>query len=127
MTKPIVLYDETCYLCRQSKKIVKKIDWLHIFNWESLQTYEKNYPLTKEKKQAIKEELHVITPKRQQKVGYQSIRYILLRCPPTFLLGLLLYIPKSHVIGDPIYRWVAKNRYRLFKDKCENGACNIHK
>ncbi|MRH44791.1 DUF393 domain-containing protein [Aquibacillus halophilus] len=126
MNQATVLYDETCYLCQQSKKIIQLIDWLRVFEWQSLQTYSGNHILTDEQLSEMEGEIHLITKKDSVLVGYFAVRYILLRCPITVIIGLLMYIPKSPKVGVPAYRWVAKNRYQLFKKKCK-GVCKIPK
>ncbi|MDL4842572.1 thiol-disulfide oxidoreductase DCC family protein [Aquibacillus rhizosphaerae] len=125
LDKPIILFDEQCYLCRQSKRIISKIDWFNQFKWLSLQQYERNQQLTSVQKDAIKSEMHLIKKNGEVLVGFFAIRYILLHCPLTALAGLVSYVPKSDVIGNPMYRLVARNRYQLFKNKCDNGVCRI--
>ena len=126
MIKNLILYDKYCYLCNQSKKIIKAIDWFRVFDWQSLQSYEKTTILSDQKKRALEGEIHLIKSSGESLTGFYAIRHILLRCVLTFWLGALLYLPKADQIGNPIYRWVAKNRYRMFKNKCENGTCRIH-
>ncbi|WP_386062391.1 thiol-disulfide oxidoreductase DCC family protein [Thalassobacillus hwangdonensis] len=126
MQKSHVLYDGHCYLCQQSKRIFQKLDWIGKFDWVSLQHYERQFPISEEKSAAIKRELHVILPSGKELSGYGAVAYMLTRCPLTFPLGLIASIPGAGLIGKPLYRFIAKNRYRMFKDKCENGACNIH-
>lgn len=127
MAKNLILYDQFCYLCKQSKKMVKAIDWFRVFEWQSLQSYQKVNSISDEKKKALKGEIHLIKKNGESLTGFYAIRYVMLHCVLTFWLGALAYLPKADLIGNPIYRWVAKNRYRLFKNKCENGACRIHR
>ncbi|MBM7554768.1 DCC1-like thiol-disulfide oxidoreductase family protein [Thalassobacillus pellis] len=124
--KPLVLYDGQCYLCRQTKSIFQWLDWLGSFEWKSLQQYEKETLVTQEERAAIKSELHIIEPDQTSRAGYHAVTYMLVRCPLTFPLGLIASIPGMGLIGKPIYRWIARNRYRIFKDKCSDGACSIH-
>ncbi|GGM36924.1 hypothetical protein GCM10011351_23880 [Paraliobacillus quinghaiensis] len=126
MSKNLILYDQYCYLCTQSKRIIKAFDWFRVFDWQSLQSYEKTTNLSEQKKEALKGEIHLIKPTGESLTGFYAIRYVLLRCLLTFWLGALFYLPKADRIGNPIYRWVAKNRYRMFKSKCKNGTCRIH-
>lgn len=126
MAKTIVLYDRNCFLCQQSKRWIQKIDWLHRLSWIPLQEYVKDHSISDEKVSAMKAEIHAYTPNKEEKVGYYAMRSILVRCPLTFIVALLMYIPKSGIVGKPLYRWIAKNRYRIFKSKCEEGACKLH-
>ncbi|WP_182201744.1 thiol-disulfide oxidoreductase DCC family protein [Paraliobacillus salinarum] len=124
--KTLILYDENCYLCKQSKKIIKSIDWFRVFQWESLQYYQQRVTLSEEDKKALEGEIHLQRPDGELLKGFYAIRYILLRCVLTSWLGLLAYLPYADRIGNPIYRFIARNRYRIFKNKCANGTCRIH-
>lgn len=124
--KSLVLYDQDCYLCKQSKKIMNVIDWFRVFKWESLQQYQDRKALTKHDREALAGEIHLKKSDGTTLQGFYAVRYILLRCPITCWIGLLSYLPKADLIGKPIYRWIAKNRYRLFKNKCKDGTCRIH-
>ncbi|WP_077625013.1 thiol-disulfide oxidoreductase DCC family protein [Sediminibacillus massiliensis] len=124
--KPVVLFDRNCYLCQQSKKVIKFLDWLKVFDLYSLQEYEKTQPtLSSRAKEMLRGEIHVIKPNGETVAGYQAVRYILARIILTSPLGWLMYLPKSEIIGDPVYRWIAKNRYKLFQDKCTDGSCKL--
>ncbi|WP_036843511.1 thiol-disulfide oxidoreductase DCC family protein [Pontibacillus marinus] len=126
MRKTMVLYDRYCFLCQQSKKWLEKMDWLNRLRWVSLQEYSQKHTISEDKMKAMKAELHAITPDQKEHVGYDAMKVAFIRCPLTFVLGILMYIPKSGIVGKPVYRFIAKNRYRLFKSKCKNGSCGIH-
>ncbi|UFT98169.1 DUF393 domain-containing protein [Radiobacillus kanasensis] len=125
MGKTAVLYDRDCYLCNQTKRIVNKLDWFRRFQWISFQAYQQEHTLSEEEKRKLAGELHILTDKGETYSGYFAIRYMLLQCPLTFLLGACMSIPGAKYVGIPVYRWIARNRYRLFKSKCENGVCKI--
>lgn len=126
MGKTIVLYDRHCFLCQQSKKWIEKLDWLNRLSWISLQQYAEDHSVSKDKLKSMQAEIHAITPNDHEHVGYDAMKVIFIRCPLTFVMGLFMYIPKTKIIGKPLYRLIAQNRYRLFKSKCENGSCGIH-
>lgn len=126
MEKTKVLYDGNCFLCQQSKRWINKIDWLNKLSWVSLQDYEQQHSLEPEEKKAIQSEIHVFTPGGKVLVGYEAMRFIFLHCPITFIGALFMYIPKTGVVGKPLYRLIAKNRYRIFKSRCKDGSCSIH-
>ncbi|SDM12370.1 thiol-disulfide oxidoreductase DCC family protein [Sediminibacillus halophilus] len=123
--KSIVLYDGDCYLCRQTKQTIKLLDWFGSFRWLSLQEYEKRQSVTSKQREAIRGEIHLVKPDGKISTGYQAVRFMLARCPLTAPLGILMYLPYAEVIGDPLYRLIAKNRYRIFKNKCTNGVCKL--
>lgn len=123
--KTIALYDKTCSLCKESKRIFQKLDWLKQINWLSLQEYEQIGPIQVIDSKSLRKELHIITPNGRILKGYFAIRYLFVHFPITVLLGLLLYIPFTPIIGKPIYRLIANNRHRLLKRKCDDGSCSL--
>ncbi|ARI76735.1 thiol-disulfide oxidoreductase DCC family protein [Halobacillus mangrovi] len=127
MSKSLVLYDGACYLCNQSKRLFQRLDWFNTMEWISLQQYEKVNPLSKSRKKAIVQELHVLLPSGGEKRGYFAITYLMRKCPITFIPGVLFSIPGSSMIGKPLYALVARSRYKLFKSKCKNGTCSLPK
>ncbi|MGI8315728.1 thiol-disulfide oxidoreductase DCC family protein [Halobacillus mangrovi] len=127
MSKSLVLYDGGCYLCNQSKRLFKRFDWFNTMEWISLQQYGKVNSLPKSREKAIKQELHVLLPSGDEKRGYFAITYLMRKCPLTFIPGVLFSIPGSSIIGKPLYAFVARSRYKLFKGKCKNGSCSLPK
>ncbi|WP_159462162.1 thiol-disulfide oxidoreductase DCC family protein [Halobacillus sp. Marseille-P3879] len=127
MSKSIILYDAGCYLCRQSKKWIQILDFFKFFQWETIQNagsteWEKDVNLNEEN---LSKEIHLITPDGKILRGFYSLRYVLIRTPLTFIAGLFMYIPGSGLVGVPVYKWIARNRYRIFKNRCKNGSCSI--
>ncbi|MFC7063913.1 thiol-disulfide oxidoreductase DCC family protein [Halobacillus seohaensis] len=122
MSKIEVLYDEHCYLCQQSKNIFKFLDWFQMIKWQSLQRFDQEISIDKEE---LHKEIHVINSKQVVRRGYEAMTYLFLRTPITFFLGLIMSIPGTNKVGDPIYRWIANHRYRLFEKRCRNGSCSI--
>jgi predicted DCC family thiol-disulfide oxidoreductase YuxK len=123
--KTIALYDGTCSLCKETKKIFKKLDWLNRVEWISLQEYEKRPGSFSFSRQDLRRELHIITPSGSVKKGYSAIRRLLFLFPASFLMSLLLYLPLTPMLGDPIYKWIAKNRHKFLKKKCDDGSCSL--
>ncbi|MEH7389043.1 thiol-disulfide oxidoreductase DCC family protein [Bacillus sp. JJ1474] len=123
--KTIALYDETCSLCKESKQFFEKIDRFHKVSWVSLQEYEKTRHSIPFDKISLRRELHIISSGGKVRKGYDAIRYLLLLTPPLNLLGLCLYFPAMSFVGNPLYKWVAKNRHKFFRKKCDNGSCSL--
>ncbi|CAM3538974.1 thiol-disulfide oxidoreductase DCC family protein [Cytobacillus oceanisediminis] len=123
--KTIALYDGTCSLCKETKRLSEKLDWLKQVEWISLQEYERNLNSISFSKQDLRKELHIITPAGDIKKGYYAVRRLLRHFPATFLFSVLLYIPFTPIIGNPIYQWIAKNRHKFLKKKCDDGSCSL--
>ncbi len=123
--KYIALFDRGCALCQSSKRLSMKFDWLNRVDWMPLQEskneeWKSLYPLIE-----LRRELHLFDHNQRVWKGFFAIRKLMLQFPLTFLLGLICYIPFMSKIGVPLYSWVAKNRHRFLKKKCENGSCSI--
>ncbi|WP_449621398.1 thiol-disulfide oxidoreductase DCC family protein [Robertmurraya sp. Marseille-Q9965] len=119
--KIIALYDRKCSLCQRTKRTFQKLDWNHKIEWISLQEYEGSQFSAVE----LRRELHIILPDRNVLKGFDAVRKLLVKSPPTLLVGLFLYVPFMPLIGRPIYRWIAKNRYKLLTKTCTDGSCSI--
>ncbi|MBS4191716.1 DUF393 domain-containing protein [Bacillus sp. FJAT-49705] len=123
--KTIALYDKTCSLCKETKRIFKKFDWLHKVEWVSLQEYEKKDQAIPFDYNSLRKELHIITSGRKVLTGFYAVRYLLTLFPATMVLGAILYIPGMSILGTIIYKWIAKNRHKILRKKCDNGSCSL--
>jgi predicted DCC family thiol-disulfide oxidoreductase YuxK len=60
--------------------------------------------------------------------GPEAIRYLSGRLRRLWWAAPLLYLPGSMFLWRPIYRWIAKNRYRLSgTEHCDDGTCALHR
>lgn len=123
--KEIALYDESCSLCQLSKKRIMSLDWFKRVNWVSLQEYEKKEISLHINKKELRKELHLITVNGKVLKGFYAIRKIMLQCPLLVLPGVICYIPFVDIIGNPMYRLVAKNRHSFFRQSCDDGNCSL--
>lgn len=122
MKKLIVLYDSQCQLCVQTKRWFEKFDWFLQIRWTPLDHYD----LTDQaniRSEDVRREIHVVEKNRNLYKGFSAVRKIMLVCPPTFFLAILLYFPYAKKIGDPLYQIIAKNRHKLLRKKCQSGNC----
>ncbi|WP_173915787.1 thiol-disulfide oxidoreductase DCC family protein [Halobacillus sp. Marseille-Q1614] len=125
MSKVKILFDEDCYLCQQTKSILQPLDWFRKMEWQPLQQFAEEYKISASSVRTLKKEIHVITHKNEVKRGFAALQYLLLRMPTLFTLGLLINIPGVSLIGHPLYKGIARNRYNIFKKQCINGSCSI--
>jgi predicted DCC family thiol-disulfide oxidoreductase YuxK len=91
----------------------------------SLQDYEIKGFRPQFKAVDLRREIHIIEPNGKIFVGYWAVRRLFLLSPITFMFGLVLHLPFIHLIGNPVYRLIAKNRYKLNKRKCEDNSCSL--
>lgn len=123
--KLIALYDGNCVLCNKSKAQSQKLDWLGRVQWISLQEYEKEGRTPAFRAIDLRRELHLIDGEGRIYKGFFAVRKLLLQFPATFLPALSLYLPFAAKAGVPVYKWVARNRFKWMGEMCESGSCSI--
>ena len=96
------------------------MDWFRCIEWRPrLDSALKNiYP--KLDSQETLNRMLSIRPDGKIYGGFFAVRDIMRHLPLTFLPSLFLYIPGVSLAGDPIYKWIAKNRHTF------GGSCKIN-
>ena len=123
--KGIVLFDGECPLCQRSVAILKKLDWLGQLRFQNARD-TKNLPSSDVElnQKKMLEEMHVLTPDRKHApAGFKAFRWIAWRLPLLFPLAPFLYIPGVPWLGNKVYLWIARNRFRLVP--CKDGVCHV--
>ncbi len=73
---------------------------------------------------SLLEQMHVLPADGKSLYGgYRAIRFIAWRLPLTCLGTPLLYLPGMTWLGQKIYLWVARNRFKIIP--CEHGVCRV--
>lgn len=121
----VVLYDGDCAFCQRSVRILKSLDWLGRLAFQSARDTDKlpetTVPLDHQK---LIEEMHVVTPGRDRAyAGFSAFRWMAWRLPLTALIAPLLYIPGVLWVGNRVYRFIARNRFKLVP--CADGGCAV--
>ena len=127
----IVIYDGQCVLCRQSLKIIQRLDWLDRVEALDLQDQEQvkqRYPDLEH--EALMGAIHVVSPDKRVLVGFFGMRYVMRFLPLGWLMLPLVYLPGMNWLGPRLYGWIAKRRYKINRllgaSTCEDGYCKIH-
>lgn len=72
------------------------------------------------------EEMHLLTPDGTRCYhGFAAFRWLAWKLPLLWLLAPLLYLPGIPGLGQRMYLWIARRRYRLVP--CRDGACDIQR
>lgn len=124
-TKALVLYDGECAFCQKSVAILKKLDWLGKLSFQNCRETERlpqtQPPLETER---LIEEMHLVPPTGQPVYwGFKAFRWMSWRLPACWLLAPFLYLPGVPWLGNKIYLWIARNRFRLVP--CKDGVCTL--
>jgi predicted DCC family thiol-disulfide oxidoreductase YuxK len=70
------------------------------------------------------DQMHVVPANGQALYGgYQAIRWLAWRLPLTWLIAPFLYLPGMTYLGQKVYLWIARNRFKIIP--CEHGVCRI--
>ncbi len=121
----IVLYDGDCAFCQRSIRILQKLDWLKRLTFQNARDLDRlpkmSVPLDPQK---LIEEMHVVPLGRDRiYAGFSAFRWMSWRLIPTLPLAPFLYLPGVLWLGNRIYRWIARNRFKLVP--CHDGACAV--
>lgn len=120
-----VWYDTFCPVCRRSRLALElmdlgeRLEFRDIHDREAMQRDVPGVPYQRALKEMI-----VVTPRGHVHGGFFAFRALSRGVPALWSLAVLMRIPGVPFVGQRIYRWIARNRYRLAK--CDDGVCNLH-
>ncbi len=123
--KALILYDGACPLCRKSVRLLRGLDWLHALAFADVRDPDQvpQLPSPIPRKRLL-EEMYLLTPSRDRiHHGFAAFRWIAWRLPLLWAVAPLLYLPGMPKLGQRLYLWVARNRFRLVP--CHDGACTL--
>ena len=125
MTKARVLYDGACAFCCKSIELLKKLDWLG--KLEYINVRDETQALLNAPPVAgapLLEQMHVLpSDGRHLHGGYHAVRWLAWRLPLTWGAAPFLYLPGMTFVGQKLYMWIARNRFKIVP--CEHGACAL--
>ncbi len=125
----LAFYDGMCVICNQTRRIVTALDWRRQIEWLDVQ----RWPEVSDKLPGVDYEtalgqIHV----RDGDVtygGFFGTRRMLRVLPLTYPLWLLLHLPGMSWVGQHVYRFIARHRYRINRwlgaPICEDGTCKL--
>jgi len=108
--KPIIVYDNRCLFCINTKSNVDKLDKGKKLEWVGIDSFD--YKKYKLKKGDLLEEMYLIDNEKIYK-GYYSWKQIAKKIPLLFLFYIFSLIPGVDFIGDKVYKFISKHRYEL--------------
>jgi predicted DCC family thiol-disulfide oxidoreductase YuxK len=122
-----LLFDGNCRICSRQAALVARLD-----RAGRIEPLDTNTPAARSRfpqvtPEAARRELHLVAPEGALFRGPEAVRQTLLRLPRLRPLGLLMGLPGAMAVARPIYRLVARNRYRLGRraDACDDGTCRL--
>ena len=117
-----VLYDGHCVLCSRSKAKLEKWKTAPRIRFLPLQSPEARALVPDMDETRYLGAMHVVSEGEIHSAheGW----YRLMRLAPLPLAILAWMTPPF--VARPLYAWVARNRYRWFGKRCEDGTCPVH-
>lgn len=111
-SKPVFIYDGDCAFCSSSVRFFRKLSPKNSVNIEAFQFL--NLPLFGLTSQQCLAEAKFVAKDGQISGGYMAFaRLFELQTGWLKFVGKFLRLPIVRTVSAAVYKWVAKNRYRL--------------
>lgn len=126
----VVIYDGKCRICTTQ---VKKLPWWDCqgrLTYLSLHDPEVARRFPDLAHDRMMQEMVIVDHYGNRHWGPEAIRYLTRRLRRLWWASPFLYFPGSMFLWRPLYRWIAKNRYRLSGGAAacdEGGTCALHR
>lgn len=124
-TRAVVLFDGQCAFCRKSVEILQRLDWRGRLRFQDARDRTGWPPtLVPLREDRLMEEMHLVPPRGDRVYhGFGAFRWMAWRLPLLWLVAPLLYLPGVPYLGQRLYLWIARRRYRLVP--CHDGVCTL--
>jgi predicted DCC family thiol-disulfide oxidoreductase YuxK len=121
-----VLYDGDCNFCRSQIRLLKAFDRTSRLETMALQDPRAQELFSDLTLDEMLSQMWVLSPDGHKFGGASAVRYLSRKLPLLWPIMPILHIPGSLPLWRALYRWVARNRYRLGGKRCETDSCAIH-
>jgi predicted DCC family thiol-disulfide oxidoreductase YuxK len=123
----VVIYDGNCGICTAQVSRLPYWDCQAKLAYLSLHDPEVERRWPDVSRDRLMQEMLVVDRHGGRHWGAEAIRYLTRRLRRLWWAAPLAYFPGSMLVWRPLYRWVARNRYRLSGSECADGSCAIHR
>ena len=121
-----VFYDANCRLCAASRRRLERLRPRARLTFVDVRddAMMRDFPMVD--RAAGLRQMFVLDPAGNVAGGYDAFLSLAPTIPLIRPLRHVLRLPPVRAVGRGVYRWVARNRYRLGGAvSCEDGACRI--
>jgi len=130
--KYAVLYDGRCVFCtNQSRRLLAlaRPSSLELVDFQQPRSLDRFPGLSYE---ACMQAMHLVAPNGQVFRGFEAIVQALGTRPTLRWPVRVYYVPGIRQLCDALYRWIARNRYRISRQavargECAEGTCSLHR
>jgi predicted DCC family thiol-disulfide oxidoreductase YuxK len=123
----VLIFDGKCGICTSQ---VRKLPWWDCqgkLSYLSLHDPEVARRWPDLSYDRLMQEMVIIDKDGERHWGPEAVRFLTGHLRRLCWLTPLLYFPGSMILWRPMYRWIARNRYRLSGSPCEGGTCELHR
>ena len=124
--REVLIYDGQCNFCRGSVRSLRMLDWTGRLSFISLHDERVGQRWPQLSYDQLMDQIWLVTRHGQTLGGADAMRYLSVRMPALWLLAPLLNLPGTMPLWRSVYRWIARNRYRIAGRNCDGGTCNLH-
>jgi len=107
----ILYYDGDCGFCERVKRWFSRMDFLGCIEWSPYQALER--PPQGLSWNDLDQAAYLDTGRANLKEGFYAFRMLTLRLLPLIPLAPIFWLPGINLLGEALYIWVARNRFRL--------------
>lgn len=119
----VVVYDGHCGICTSQVRKLRWWDRSGRLAYLSLHDEEVTRRWPDLSRERLDEEMCIVDRRGNRHWGPEAVRYLTSRLPGLWWAAPVLYFPGSMLLWRPLYRWIARNRYRFSSQSCDTGGC----
>ncbi len=121
-----VLYDGHCRFCTASIDTLRRLDGRGRLRYLSLHDPSVANDFPDLSSDQMMKEMWIGTRDGRRYPGADAIKYLSRKLPILYPLAPIMHFPGMMPICRIVYRWIARNRYRIAGKNCDEGTCSIH-
>jgi predicted DCC family thiol-disulfide oxidoreductase YuxK len=122
----VVIFDGHCGICTAQVKKLPFWDCRQRLSYLSLHDPEVQRRWPDVSHDRLMQEMLIVDRDGNRYWGPEAIRYLTRRLRRLWWAAPLAFFPGSMLLWRPLYRWVARNRYRFSAKSCDGGTCSLH-
>jgi predicted DCC family thiol-disulfide oxidoreductase YuxK len=107
----VFYYDGECGFCTSAVRLLSKGDLFTRISWIPYQSLER--PPQGLSWDDLDHSAYLVTGNERLHEGFYAFRLLTLELWPLMPLIPILWLPGVNMLGVPLYRWIARNRYRI--------------
>ena len=124
----VVIYDGHCRICTGQVSKLPGWDSQGKLAYLSLHDPEVQRRWPDLSHDRMMQEMVVVDQDGNRHWGAEAISFLSRRLRRLWFAAPFLYFPGSMLVWRPLYRWIARNRYRLSGGAhCDEGTCSAHR